>query len=132
MNTKLSRFKAAQRLAVSLKKTSFWAWGLAADNQSRPFGAANPPLTLSLTGFTNGESADVLDSPPNATTSATLDSPVQNKVTRHFSPIDSTNGTSLDAEAWKRGFAPVISCLRGGHVGWTTPQGQNGFWPRIL
>ena len=22
------------------------------------------------------------------------------------------------------GFAPVISCMRGRHVGWTTPQGQ--------
>src|SRR5882672_5593521 len=30
------------------------------------------------------------------------------------------------------GFAPVISCMRGRHVGWTTPPGQNGFWPRIL
>ncbi len=24
------------------------------------------------------------------------------------------------------GFAPVISCMSGRHVGWTTPQGQNG------
>jgi hypothetical protein len=33
------------------------------------------------------------------------------------------------AAAWRRlasltGFAPVISCLRGRRVGWTTPQGQ--------
>ena len=29
------------------------------------------------------------------------------------------------------GFAPVISCMRGRHVGWTTPQGQNGEGRRI-
>ena len=26
------------------------------------------------------------------------------------------------------GFAPVVSCMRGRHVDWTTPQGRKKWW----
>jgi hypothetical protein len=47
-----------------------------ADDQSRPFSATNPPLTLSYAGFVNGETADMLASQPTATTTATNGSPL--------------------------------------------------------
>ncbi len=47
-----------------------------ADNKFRTFGAANPPLSVTLSGFANGESVAVIDSLPNATTAATPTSPV--------------------------------------------------------
>lgn len=47
-----------------------------ADNNSRPYGQANPPLTFSYSGFVLGESESVLDTPPLAGTTATTASPV--------------------------------------------------------
>jgi len=43
-----------------------------ANNQSRVYGAANPPLTFVYAGFVLGENATVIDSAPIATTSATV------------------------------------------------------------
>src|SRR5581483_565527 len=48
-----------------------------ADNKSKVYGAANPPLTVSYSGFVNGESAGVLTGTPSLTT-ATPDSGVGN------------------------------------------------------
>ncbi|MBX2966255.1 MAG: gliding motility-associated C-terminal domain-containing protein [Cyclobacteriaceae bacterium] len=45
-------------------------------NVSREFGVANPAFTISYTGFRNGETAAVLDTPPTASTTATISSPV--------------------------------------------------------
>jgi hypothetical protein len=45
-----------------------------ADNQSRDYGQANPPYTLTYTGFVNGDSKEDLDSPPIATCAAILES----------------------------------------------------------
>ncbi len=47
-----------------------------ADNQSRPYGAANPTLTVSYRGFINGDTSTVLSTPVVATTSASATSPV--------------------------------------------------------
>lgn len=47
-----------------------------ADNKFRGYGAGNPPLTFTYTGFVNGETNDVLDLPPTAATAATSTSPV--------------------------------------------------------
>ncbi len=49
-----------------------------ANNQSRVYGAANPPLTFVYAGFVNGENASVIDSAPLASTSATVLSAVGN------------------------------------------------------
>lgn len=49
-----------------------------ADNQSRAFGQANPVLTVSYTGFVNGETNSVLTSQPVVATSATVASPPGN------------------------------------------------------
>ncbi|MCO5050837.1 MAG: YDG domain-containing protein [Verrucomicrobiae bacterium] len=46
-----------------------------ADDQVRGFGEANPALTISYSGFVNGEDVGVLDSLPIATTAATTSSP---------------------------------------------------------
>ncbi|MBX2916007.1 MAG: gliding motility-associated C-terminal domain-containing protein [Cyclobacteriaceae bacterium] len=48
----------------------------AANNQSRTYGAANPTLTITYTGFANGETAAVLDVPPTTNTTANATSPV--------------------------------------------------------
>lgn len=47
-----------------------------ADDISRPFNVANPPLTVSYTGFVNGEDISVLTSQATATTTATISSPL--------------------------------------------------------
>jgi hypothetical protein len=47
-----------------------------ADNQTRTYGTANPALTVTCTGFVNGETAASLTSQPIATTAAITTSPV--------------------------------------------------------
>jgi hypothetical protein len=46
-----------------------------ADNQVRLYGATNPVLTVSYSGFANGEASSVLAGAPSATTTATTNSP---------------------------------------------------------
>src|SRR5204863_205779 len=45
-----------------------------ADNKSRVYGAANPPLTASYSGFVNGETVSALSGSPSLSTSATTNS----------------------------------------------------------
>jgi len=47
-----------------------------ADSKARAFGASNPLLTVSISGFKNGEDISVIDTQPVATTSAVASSPV--------------------------------------------------------
>src|SRR5207249_2690205 len=47
-----------------------------ADDKSRVYGAPNPPLTASYSGFVNGESTDVLSGSPSLSTTATPSSSV--------------------------------------------------------
>lgn len=47
-----------------------------AENKSRVFGAANPPLTYTISGFVNGETSQVVTSQPILSTTATSTSPV--------------------------------------------------------
>src|SRR5262249_25704675 len=47
-----------------------------ADNPTRAYGAANPTLTVSYTGFVNGDTAASLTTPPTVSTPATAASPV--------------------------------------------------------
>ncbi len=47
-----------------------------ANNQSRTYGANEPTYTISYSGFVNGETAVVIDTPPTASPSATATSPV--------------------------------------------------------
>ncbi|MBL7872716.1 MAG: gliding motility-associated C-terminal domain-containing protein, partial [Cyclobacteriaceae bacterium] len=49
---------------------------VSANNQTRLYGSANPSLTLSYSGFVNGENQTVIDSAPIISTPATLVSPV--------------------------------------------------------
>jgi hypothetical protein len=46
-----------------------------ADNQYRDFGQPNPPLTITYTGFVNGDTVAALDSLPVASCAATTNSP---------------------------------------------------------
>lgn len=46
-----------------------------ADDQTKTYGAANPPLTFSYSGFVSGETAGSLTTQPTAGTTATIDSP---------------------------------------------------------
>jgi gliding motility-associated-like protein len=59
--------------SLSVTKTNLTA---TANNQTRLFGTPNPPLTITFTGFVNGEDAVVLDSTPVAATIATQSSAV--------------------------------------------------------
>src|SRR5205814_722285 len=47
-----------------------------ADNQSREYGDANPPLTFQSTGFKNGETSSALTTQPSCSTPATATSSV--------------------------------------------------------
>jgi gliding motility-associated-like protein len=47
-----------------------------ASNATRSYGSANPTFVISYTGFVNGESANVIDTPPTATTTAIVASPI--------------------------------------------------------
>ena len=48
---------------------------ITANNQTKAVGAANPPLTVTYSGFVNGDTADALTTPPTVTTTATTTSP---------------------------------------------------------
>ena len=49
---------------------------ITAENKSKLYGAAIPPLTANYSGFVNGDSAASLDTPPSLSTTATTGSPV--------------------------------------------------------
>ncbi|HNH59109.1 MAG TPA: MBG domain-containing protein [Cyclobacteriaceae bacterium] len=59
-----------------------------ADNKSRAYGATNPSFTISYSGFVNGETAAVIDTPPTASTTAGLTS---NAGTYPISPSGGTD-----------------------------------------
>ena len=48
---------------------------ISADAKTRAFGAPNPPLTASYSGFVNGDTPASLDAPPVLNTTATIASP---------------------------------------------------------
>src|SRR5204863_8090236 len=48
---------------------------ISADNQTRVYGATNPPLTWTATGFVFGENSSLLSGTPTLSTSATTNSP---------------------------------------------------------
>ncbi|HMF93192.1 MAG TPA: N,N-dimethylformamidase beta subunit family domain-containing protein [Vicinamibacterales bacterium] len=48
---------------------------ITADSKTRPVGSDNPPMTVSYSGFVNGDTAANLATPPNVTTTATTASP---------------------------------------------------------
>jgi hypothetical protein len=60
-----------------------------ADNQSRAFGASNPPLTYTITGLVNGDTAAVVSGTASCTTTATPTSPASGSPY----PITCTQGT---------------------------------------
>jgi len=49
---------------------------ITANNQTKPYGSANPALTLTYTGFVNGDDFTKLTTQPTVTTTATTSSPV--------------------------------------------------------
>ena len=51
---------------------------VSADNQSRLYGVTNPVLTVTYSGFANGEGANVISGQPALSTAASLSSPVGN------------------------------------------------------
>jgi len=46
------------------------------DDKTKPFGAVNPPLTITYTGFVNSDGPEALTIAPNVSTTATTSSPV--------------------------------------------------------
>jgi hypothetical protein len=65
-----------------------------ADNQARIYGTTNPALTVSYTGFTNGDGTNVLTGAPALNTDAEITSPIGNyTVTVSQGTLGSTNYT---------------------------------------
>jgi hypothetical protein len=64
---------------------------ITANNKSRTYGLANPPLTAHYTGFVSGENTNVLSGAPLLSTSATQSSPPDTY------PITISVGTLIDA-----------------------------------
>ena len=64
-----------------------------AEDKSRAYGATNPVLTVSYTGFVNGEDQTVLSGSPELSTTADTNSPVG------LDPITVAQGT-LASSAW--------------------------------
>ncbi|MBL7877520.1 MAG: T9SS type B sorting domain-containing protein [Cyclobacteriaceae bacterium] len=58
---------------INVSKTNLT---VSADNLAKTYGETNPTLTITYTGFVNGEIPSVLDLPPTATTAATSSSSV--------------------------------------------------------
>jgi hypothetical protein len=58
-----------------------------ADNQERPYGQPNAPLTATITGYVNGDTQSVVSGAPGLATAATQNSPVDTY------PITVTQGT---------------------------------------
>ena len=52
------------------------ALAVTADNQTRAYGATNPTLTFTVSGFVNSETTNVLSGDPSVTTTATTNSSV--------------------------------------------------------
>jgi hypothetical protein len=67
------------------------ALSVTANNQARAYGATNPVLTVSYTGFVNGENSSVLGGNPSVTTTAVTNSPVGSYT------IAATNGALASA-----------------------------------
>ena len=92
-----------------------------ANNASRLFGAANPPLTAAITGFVNGDTSSVVTGSASCTTTVQPWSPAGTY------PITCTQGT-LSAANYTFTFAPGTltvgytggSCLTGSHSGQLT------------
>jgi hypothetical protein len=64
------------------------AWlGVTADNQTRAYGASNPPLTFTFSGFLNGDTTNVIAGQPTLSTVAATNSVVG------AYPIAISNGT---------------------------------------
>ncbi len=71
-----------------------------ANNQTRTYGAANPTLTITYSGFANGETSSVLDVLPSTSTTAVATSPVGGY------PIQVTGGSDGNYE-----IAPLSGTL---------------------
>jgi hypothetical protein len=72
---------------------------VAANNQIRPYGATNPVLTASFTGFVNGENPSVLSGAPVLSTTATTNIPIGQYA------ITVTNGTLSSPNYTFTGFS---------------------------
>jgi gliding motility-associated-like protein len=51
-----------------------------AENKTRAYGSANPPLTVTYSGLANNETTSVIDTPPNVTTAAIATTPASSNV----------------------------------------------------
>src|SRR6185369_11977081 len=72
-----------------------------ANDQSRAYGAANPSLTATLSGFKNGETSSVVSGAAACTTTAVANSPVPGPY-----PINCTQGTLTAANYDFTTFVP--------------------------
>ena len=81
---------------------------ISADNKSKVYGAALPPLTASYSGFVNGDSAASLTSPVALTTTATAASHVAGNP---FAITPSGAASSDYAISYVPGVLTVIAAL---------------------
>ncbi len=77
---------ATKSVSLTVNKAALTA---AADNKSKTYGSANPTLTISYSGFVNGDTVTSI-TPPTASTTATTSSPIGGY------PINLTGGSAAN------------------------------------
>ena len=76
--TKAGNYTLANTTAIASANITKAILTIKADNKTKTYGAANPALTVSFSGFVNGETSKVLTTQPTAATTATAKSSVGN------------------------------------------------------
>ncbi|GHT01699.1 hypothetical protein AGMMS49525_03180 [Bacteroidia bacterium] len=110
-----------------------------AENKSREYGAANPNLTYSISGFKNSETQSVIDVLPTVATTATQTSNAGNYAITASGASDNnydfgyTNGTlTIEKAAQTITFISGISIKKYGDASFTIAQTSSGLTPTIV
>jgi len=100
-----------------------------ADNQSRPFGATNPPLTYAFGGFVLGDTTNAVSGAPSLSTPATPASPVGTyPITVAAGSLSASNYTFTLVDGTLTvtgGTVPDVSWTPQGPIIYGTPLGTN-------
>ena len=102
---------------------------VSADNKSKAYGLPNPPLTVSYSGFANGDGINVVTGAPSLSTDATTNSPPgAYTITVSAGTLSATNYIFASVNGTLTVLGPQLSSalLSGNQVtlGWLTVAGQ--------
>ena len=95
-----------------------------ADNQSKVYGNANPPLTASISGFVNGDTASILTTPVSLATTADINSTAGSyPITALGASAPGYNINYVPATLTVTAATPVISTTPSVNIVYGTPLG---------